>query len=53
MEKTVLVGDGDGGSDVTYLVVDAWNVTGKVIVSIALYRLNSDGGGSGNGGSTL
>jgi len=38
---------------VTDLVVDARNVTGEVVVSIALYRLNSDGVGSGNGGSTL
>jgi len=50
----VLVGDGDGGDDVTYLVVDARNMTGEeVTVSIALYRLNSDGGGSGNGDSIL
>jgi len=42
----VLVGNCDGGDDVTDLVVDARNVTGEVVVSIALYILNSDGGGS-------
>jgi len=47
-------GDGDGGDEVTELVVDARNVTGEVRPkSIALSRSNNDGGGSGNGCTTL
>ena len=41
---------GDSGDETKEMVVDVWNVTGEVSMkSIAVCRLDSDGGGSTNG----